>query len=190
MQGITDELCMLQDTLDKPNNLGDIALVDSVGCTNNTNMIANHGPYCISEDDLDFDRVNSSDDISIDFNIPEKRQGYMSLENIFIGSDRPYPDIECIQDYLKIAHMVKDTGLLNYRGARLPVWDLQIDTWEHHLQGYPCPQKLNLFVGVLKSFLYKRLGGRMNMFWLGATKNVSRMTSLQWISRGLAFAEQ
>ena len=65
----------------------------------------------------------------------------MALGNnyfVFIGPNRPLPDIKCIQDYLNIVYMVKDTGLPNYRGARLPIAsDLHTDTCERHLQGYP-----------------------------------------------------
>ena len=37
-----------------------------------------------------------------------------------------------------MAHMISDTGLPNYRLARVPMAsDLNTDAWERHLQGYP-----------------------------------------------------
>ena len=52
---------MLQDHLDRVSNYSDTALVDFVFDTNNTNILTNPGPDCITEDELDFCRDNVSD---------------------------------------------------------------------------------------------------------------------------------
>ena len=107
----------------------------------NTNILTNPGPDCITEDDLDFGRENFSDNTLPDFNFPHKKWGYMvTKENSFSFTcpDRAYPDINCIQGYLDMVHMIRNTGLSNYRLARVPISsDLRIDAWERHLQGYP-----------------------------------------------------
>ena len=73
MQGIMDELYMIQDKVDEISNCSDTALVDFVYDTNNTKTLANSGPDCIMEDDLDFCRETFSDNILPDFNFPEKK---------------------------------------------------------------------------------------------------------------------
>ena len=52
--------------------------------------------------------------------------------------DIAYLDIKCIQDYLDIAHMVKDIRVPNYRWAIVSIPSgLQVDAWGRHLQDYP-----------------------------------------------------
>ena len=132
MKGIIDKLCMIQDDLEKMSNCSDTAMVDLVYHTDNTNTVANHDPDCTTQDDLDLNKVIFADDILSDFNL--EKWGYIVTEDnfvAFIGCDRIFPDIKCIQDYLKIAHMVKDTGFPIPSG-------LQIDARGCHLQGYHC----------------------------------------------------
>ena len=116
-------------------------MVDLVYDTNNTNTITNPDPDCMTEDDLDFCRGNLSDSKLPDVNFPDKEWGYIVTEDnsfSFIGPDRPYPNIKCAQDYIELAHMIGNTGLSNYRLARVPIpSDLKIDAWEHHLQSNP-----------------------------------------------------
>ena len=39
---------------------------------------------------------------------------------------------------MHIAKIIRDTGVPNYAGARIPIKsDLNLDAWEHHLKGYP-----------------------------------------------------
>ena len=76
-----------------------------------------------------------------DYNIPTKKVGYLAMENTdfrFVGPDRPPVTIDSIDKCLQVANIIRNTGLPNYRMARIPLTSgLNIPAWEHELQGYP-----------------------------------------------------
>ena len=141
MVKIIDELISIQDNLENTNNWNDTALANLVHDSNTTNLNANSDTDCMTEDDLNFCRGAPCNSNSPDVNFPDKKWGFIvTEENVFsfIGPDRPYPVIKSPQDYIQMAHMIKESGVPNYRLARIPIHsDLRIEAWERHLQGYP-----------------------------------------------------
>ena len=131
MEDIIDKLILLQDISDNVNGYGDTTLVDIIHDSNNINTCTNPDPDGTTEEDLNFCRGTFPDDNLPDVNFPDKKWGFIVTEENFFsftGPDRPYPDIKCIQDYIDMAHMIRDTGLPNYRLARVPISsDLNID---------------------------------------------------------------
>ena len=76
-----------------------------------------------------------------DYNIPTKKVGYLAMENTdfqFVGPHRLPVTIDSIDKCLQIANIIRNTGLPNYRMARIPLTSgLNIPAWERELQGYP-----------------------------------------------------
>ena len=131
MQDIIDKVCVIQDDLDRVSNYSDIALVDFMYGTNNTNIHTSPGP-----------------DLLVQIELIQK----------------------CIQDYLNIAHMIRNTGLPNYRWARVPISSgLRIDAWEHHLH-HSSPFLLDQKTLInLESFLtyFTSKGPHLMIKWIG-----------------------
>ena len=75
-----------------------------------------------------------------DFNYPNKVVSYLAQESTefeFIGPDRCPMAITTLPQLLDIADIIRDTGLPNYQGARIPIISgLNVKAWESHLQGY------------------------------------------------------
>ena len=76
-----------------------------------------------------------------DINFPQKLTGYLALQSTdfeFIGPDRQAVQITDTSDYLRIARIVKETNVSNYKGACIPIQSgLNHEAWEFHLLGYP-----------------------------------------------------
>ena len=76
-----------------------------------------------------------------DIYLPDKTHGHITLladEFSFIGPDREPIAIKNTNQYLRIADTIRNTGLPNYRKARLPIKSgLNFKAWEHHLRDYP-----------------------------------------------------
>ena len=72
---------------------------------------------------------------------PSKSHGHITLSDdnfTFIGPDRAVCDITDSNQYLRIAETIRQTGLPNYRGARIPIKSgLNLEAWERHLSDYP-----------------------------------------------------
>ena len=76
-----------------------------------------------------------------DFNDKNKTKGFLSLEETnfeFIGPDRDLCEYRNIDQVIKIAEIIKETGLPNYKQARFPIKsDLNLPAWEKYLADYP-----------------------------------------------------
>ena len=76
-----------------------------------------------------------------DFNDKIKTRGFLSLEETnfeFIGPDRDLCEYKNIDQVIKIAEIIKETGLSNYKQARFPIKsDLNLPAWEKYLADYP-----------------------------------------------------
>ena len=76
-----------------------------------------------------------------DFNDPDKDRGFLSLQETnfeFIGPDRDFCDYNTIDQVMKIADIIKATGLPNYKQARFPIKsNLNLPVWEKYLIDYP-----------------------------------------------------
>ena len=56
----------------------------------------------------------------------------------FIGSDRDLCEYKNIDQVIKVAKKIKETGLPNYKQARFPIKsDLNLPAWEKYLADYP-----------------------------------------------------
>ena len=81
--------------------------------------------------------------VSRDASLPSKTIGFLnhhSKEFIYIGPDRAPQNIESIDAYLKIADIIRDTGVPNYAQARIPlISGLNINEWERELRDYHDP---------------------------------------------------
>ena len=56
----------------------------------------------------------------------------------FTGPDRDLTSIQSVQQYLHIADIIRNTGLPNYRQARIPIKSgLNLEAWEYRLRQYP-----------------------------------------------------
>ena len=54
-----------------------------------------------------------------------------------MGPDREPVEIENKQQYLRIAEIIRKTGVLIYKRARIPIKSgLNLSAWEHHLKDY------------------------------------------------------
>ena len=75
-----------------------------------------------------------------DFNYPDKKFGYLTqaaTDFLFIGPDREPVEISSIDTLLKVADCILDTGVPNYRAARIPIKSgLNVEAWEKHLLDY------------------------------------------------------
>ena len=75
-----------------------------------------------------------------DFNDKNKTRGFLYLEETdfeFIGPDRDLCEYKNIDQVIKVAEMIKETGLPNYKQARLPIKsDLNLPAWEKYLTDY------------------------------------------------------
>ena len=75
-----------------------------------------------------------------DFNYPNKKVGYLSqasTEFEFIGPDKEPVLIDSVDKLISIANSIRDSGLPNYRGVRIPIKSgLNIEAWEKYLQDY------------------------------------------------------
>ena len=73
--------------------------------------------------------------------LPSKSHGYITLSDdnfTFIGPDRAVCEITDSNQYLHIAEIIRQTGVPNYRGARIPIKSgLNLEAWERHLKDYP-----------------------------------------------------
>ena len=76
-----------------------------------------------------------------DVNFPDKEWGYLALEPTcfqFIGPGREPIDMSNTSQYLRAAEVIRESGLPNYRGARIPIKSgLKVPAWERYLQDYP-----------------------------------------------------
>ena len=77
----------------------------------------------------------------VDFNFKGKNRGHLVHQSTsfeFIGPDRESVTLSNVQEFLKIAHIVNETGTSNYRQARIPIKSgLNIEAWEENLSNYP-----------------------------------------------------
>ena len=141
IKDIIDKLILMQDVNNSLYDYGDTALVDIIHASNTTNTYTNPDPDGTTEADLNFCRATLPNDSLPDVNFPDKKWGFIVTEKNFFsftGPDRPYPVIKCIQDFIDLAQMIRNTGLPNYRLARVPITSgLNIDAWERHLRDYP-----------------------------------------------------
>ena len=82
----------------------------------------------------------SDDRTATDFNYQNKKIGFLNLEATdfsFVGPDREPTKIDSIDKLLNIADTIINTGVPNYRMARIPIESgLNIEAWEHYLQDY------------------------------------------------------
>ena len=78
---------------------------------------------------------------SSDCNIPTKKVGYLAMECTdfrFVGPDRLPVNIDSVDKCIHVANIIKNTNLLNYRMARIPLGSgLNVQAWERELQDYP-----------------------------------------------------
>ena len=72
-----------------------------------------------------------------DFNYPDKEVGYLAQADTgfeFIGPDREPVEIDSFEKLLTITDSIRDSGLSNYRGVRIPIKSgLNIEAWEKYL---------------------------------------------------------
>ena len=80
-----------------------------------------------------------------DVNDSNKTRGYIAMEPTnfsFTGPDRATESVININQYLRIAKIIRHSGLPNYRQVRIPIKSgLNIEAWKSHLKDYP-DQKL------------------------------------------------
>ena len=73
--------------------------------------------------------------------LPIKSYGHITLSDdnfTFICRDRAVCDITDSNQYLHIAETIRQTGVPNYRGARIPIkLGLNLEAWERNLSNYP-----------------------------------------------------
>ena len=76
-----------------------------------------------------------------DFNDKNKTKGFLSLEDTnfeFIGPDRDLFEYKSIDQVIKIAEIIKETGLPNYKQAIFSIKsNLNLPAWEKYLADYP-----------------------------------------------------
>ena len=76
-----------------------------------------------------------------DFNDPDKDRGFLSLQETrfqFIGPDRDVCSYDTVEQVARIANVIKDTALPNYKQARFPIKsDWNLPAWEKYLADYP-----------------------------------------------------
>ena len=91
-------------------------------------LLAFHG----KQDDIQYIR---------DFNDPDKDRGFLYLQETnfeFIGLDRNFCDYNTIAQVMKIADIIKATGLPNYKQARFSIKsNLNLPVREKYLIDYP-----------------------------------------------------
>ena len=95
--------------------------------------------------DIDQDRIPMANKRGL-YNINNpKSKGYIALQTTdfsFIGPDRQAIDTSDVNKYLRMALIMKKSGLPNYRQARIPLTSgLNIGAWKRYLRDYP-DQKL------------------------------------------------
>ena len=77
----------------------------------------------------------------VDINDPSKTKGYIAPQSTqfeFIGPDRAAEELSSVHQYLRIAKTIRESGLPNYKQARIPIKSgLNIDAWKRHLCDYP-----------------------------------------------------
>ena len=77
----------------------------------------------------------------VDFNDPDKDKGFLSLQETtfqFIGPDRDFCNYYTVEQVTRIADIIRDTGLPNYKQARFSIKsDLNLPAWEKYLADYP-----------------------------------------------------
>ena len=128
IETIIDELCTFMDlqtpgtdfqVLDAPNDATDIALIPS-------SITALLGDDTVKPSQVKYDAY-----------IPSKTVGFLSHENIcfeFIGPDRPPVCINSVERCIEIANIIRDTGVPNYKVARIPIIsNLIVEAWEKEL---------------------------------------------------------
>ena len=75
-----------------------------------------------------------------DINYPTKLKGYIALQPTkfeYIGPSRLGIDTKNSDQYLRLAKMVRESGLPNYRQVRVPIKSgLNIENWRRHLTDY------------------------------------------------------
>ena len=75
-----------------------------------------------------------------DINYPTKLKGYIALQPTkfeYIGPNRLGIDTKNSDQYLRLAKMVRESGLPNYRQVRVPIKSgLNIENWRRHLIDY------------------------------------------------------
>ena len=76
-----------------------------------------------------------------DINDPNKTKGYIATESTdyeFIGPDRATVSVTNVSHYLKVAAIIRSSGLPNYRQVRIPIQSgLNIGAWKKYLHDYP-----------------------------------------------------
>ena len=75
-----------------------------------------------------------------DTNYPHKTKGYIAVESTpfqFIGPDRAPIDCDCVDQYLEVARIVRQSGLPNCKQTRFPLNSgLKIEAWKKYLDKY------------------------------------------------------
>ena len=75
-----------------------------------------------------------------DINYPSKVRRYIAMQPTkfkFIGPDRPGIDTENSEQYFKLATIIRECGVPNYRQVRVPIKSgLNIEAWRHQLYDY------------------------------------------------------
>ena len=123
---------------------------DSQGMTNNVAVdTMDMSPVADSMGENPVDHPNVSHDMTLsnghtkdgnecksyrDFNYPDKEVGYLAQADTdfkFIGPDGEPVEIDSVEKLITIADSIRNSGLPNYRGVRIPIKsDLNIEAWE------------------------------------------------------------
>ena len=76
-----------------------------------------------------------------DINDPSKTKGYIGLQPTdfsFIGPGRQTGDTSYVNKYLRMARIIRQSGLPKYKQIRIPLKSgLNIEVWKAHLHDYP-----------------------------------------------------
>ena len=132
IESIIDELCRFTDLQD---HMHDPQIVDAPFDATDIPPV----PHCITA----FLGNDTPRPFQVDHDayIPSKVVGFLSHDNKnfeFIGPDKPPVCIDLVDKCIEIASIIHETGVPNYKMARIPiVSNLNVDAWENLLTAYP-----------------------------------------------------
>ena len=143
MTKVIDYLINLQDKVcDSPDRHDNDTGQSVINTPDSKTMASSEVADNTVNQEIDQDRISTENKRGLyDINNPSKSKGYIALQTTefsFIGTDRQAIDTSDVNKYLRMAMIIKKSGLPYYRQARIPLTSgLNIGAWKRYLHDYP-----------------------------------------------------
>ena len=140
MNNVLEQIIALQDDKCNGCDMTDSSTANQITPVDNNTLVRLGNQESVIGHEL-YDDYDAPQKQVTDINDPHRTKSYIAFQSTdfkFIGPDRPTTEISSVHQYLRISKIIRESGLPNYRQARIPIkFDLDIEAWKRHLCDYP-----------------------------------------------------